>query len=199
MDTKRHLLSVAETQVTVPGFFNFSDCVYLYASSIKFAVNSTSGEFFNSSYTASGKCASNASTWVCFLFSKVASRIFIAFYNGWSWSLIYFLGREWKRCTFCHLTGKFYYAWEIECFILLTGPPGQIDYFGDTNHQCSKQRLLLKRKHVIIHRYHVWHVKRMWAKNPTTTLTTVTKETERFSRIAIGFPAVDLLWTLPVK
>eukprot|EP00112_Aurelia_sp_Birch-Aquarium-sp1_P009948 Seg215.6 transcript_id=Seg215.6/GoldUCD/mRNA.D3Y31 product="V-type proton ATPase subunit S1" protein_id=Seg215.6/GoldUCD/D3Y31 len=62
MDTKRRLLSIGKGQVTVPGFFNFSDCVYLYARSIKFAVNGTSGEFFNSSYTASGTCASNAST-----------------------------------------------------------------------------------------------------------------------------------------
>ena len=43
-------------------------------------------------------------------------------------------------------------------------------------------------------REHVWSMKK-----PTTIQTWIIKETERFSRMVMGFSAVDLLWTLPAK
>ena len=50
-----------------------------------------------------------------------------------------------------------------------------------------------ERKPVIMRRKHVWSVERMWVENPTTIQTKISKETKRFSRMVIGFPAADLL------
>ena len=50
-----------------------------------------------------------------------------------------------------------------------------------------------ERKPVIMRTKHVWSVERMWVENPTTVQTRISKETKRFSRMVIGFPAADLL------
>ena len=46
---------------------------------------------------------------------------------------------------------------------------------GDTNHQCSSNCYPPKRKPVIMRRKHVWSMKRMWAENPTTSQTRISK------------------------
>ena len=50
-----------------------------------------------------------------------------------------------------------------------------------------------ERKPVIMCRRHIWSVERIWVENPTTIQTRISKETKRFSRMVIGFPAADLL------
>ena len=49
-----------------------------------------------------------------------------------------------------------------------------------------------ERKPVIMRRKHIWSVERMWVENPTTIQTRISKETKRFWRMVIGFPAADL-------
>ena len=50
-----------------------------------------------------------------------------------------------------------------------------------------------KRKPVTMRRKHVWSVERMWAENPITIQTRISKETKRFSHMVISSSAADLL------
>ena len=43
-----------------------------------------------------------------------------------------------------------------------------------------------KRKPVFMRRKHLWFVESMWAENPTTIQTWISKETKRFSRMEIS-------------
>ena len=67
---KRHLLG-SSTPSSNGKLFNFKGCVFLYASSIDFAVGNAKVSMLNASYTLSGHCASNETSYVLGIYNFV--------------------------------------------------------------------------------------------------------------------------------